>query len=130
VSKAAKKVAASAGRKDCRVTHIDVHVVDARWRNFVFAHVHTDDGISGIGEGSCEFQPQMVAAGIEMLAHRVVVGQSAFQIENVWTSETPVHRVSVMCQSSTPKASRMKVSFMQRLRSGLLGTVRPGFAAS
>jgi L-alanine-DL-glutamate epimerase-like enolase superfamily enzyme len=69
------KVAASAGRKDCRVTRIDVHVVDARWRNFVFAHVHTDDGISGIGEGSCEFQPQMVAAGIEMLAHRVVVGQ-------------------------------------------------------
>jgi galactonate dehydratase len=84
VSKAAKKVAASAGRKDCRVTRIDVHVVDARWRNFVFAHVHTDDGISGIGEGSCEFQPQMVAAGIEMLAHRVVVGQSAFQIEKLW----------------------------------------------
>ncbi|MEY4680990.1 MAG: galactonate dehydratase, partial [Pseudomonadota bacterium] len=84
MSKTGRKVAASGGRKDCRVERIDVHVVDARWRNFVFAHVHTDDGISGIGEGSCEFQPQMVAAGIEMLAHRVVVGQSAFQIEKLW----------------------------------------------
>ena len=57
-------IAAGATRKDCRVTRIDAYVVDAKWRNFVFAHVHTDDGISGIGEGSCEWQPQMVAAGI------------------------------------------------------------------
>jgi galactonate dehydratase len=80
----AAKVAAQAGRKDCRVTRIDTYVVDAKWRNFVFAHVHTDDGISGIGEGSCEWQPTMVAAGIETLARRVVVGQSAFQIEKLW----------------------------------------------
>jgi len=79
-----RKVAASAGRKDCRVERIDTYIVDAKWRNFVFAHVHTDDGISGIGEGSCEWQPTMVAAGIETLAKRVVVGQSAFQIEKLW----------------------------------------------
>jgi len=34
------------------------------WRNCVFAHVQTDDGISGVGEGTSEHQPQAVAAAI------------------------------------------------------------------
>ena len=33
------------GRKDCRVTRIDTYIVDAKWCNWVFAHVFTDDGI-------------------------------------------------------------------------------------
>ena len=32
-------------RKDCRITRIDTYVVGARWCNWVFAHVFTDDGI-------------------------------------------------------------------------------------
>jgi len=71
------------GRKDCRVTRIDTYVVDAKWCNWVFAHVFTDDGICGIGEGTCEFQPKAVEAVIEQLARRVVIGQSAFQIEKL-----------------------------------------------
>ena len=71
-------------RKDCRITRIDTYVVGARWCNWVFAHVFTDDGIEGVGEGSCEFQPQAVVAVIEQLARRVVIGQSAFQIEKLW----------------------------------------------
>ena len=39
-------------RKDCRITRIDTYVVGARWCNWIFAHVHTDDGISGVGEGT------------------------------------------------------------------------------
>jgi galactonate dehydratase len=70
-------------RMDCRITRIDTYVVDARWCNWVFAHVHTDDGISGIGEGTCEFQPKAVEAVIQQLARRVAVGQSAFQIEKL-----------------------------------------------
>jgi len=69
------------GRKDCRVTRIDTYIVDAKWCNWVFAHVFTDDGICGIGEGTCEFQPKAVEAVIEQLARRAVIGQSAFQIE-------------------------------------------------
>lgn len=71
-------------RKDCRITRIDTYVVGARWCNWVFAHVHTDDGISGIGEGTCEFQPKAVEAVIWQLARRVAIGQSAFQIEKMW----------------------------------------------
>ena len=49
-----------AGRRDCRVTRIDTYVVGARWVNWVFAHVFTDDGLEGVGEGTCEFQPKAV----------------------------------------------------------------------
>ena len=42
----------------CRITKVTTYVVGMRWRNCVFAHVETDDGINGIGEGSLEYQPQ------------------------------------------------------------------------
>lgn len=70
-----------AGRRDCRIVRVTPYVVGMRWRNCVFAHVETDDGISGVGEGSLEYQPQAVAAAIAQLAHRYVLGKSAFSIE-------------------------------------------------
>jgi galactonate dehydratase len=73
-----------ATRRDCRITRIDTYVVGARWTNWVFAHVFTDDGIQGVGEGTCEFQPRAVEAAIQQLARRVAVGQSAFSIERLW----------------------------------------------
>ena len=71
-------------RKACRITEVKVFVVGMRWRNCVFAHVATDEGIKGIGEGSLEYQPQAVAAAIEQLVRRYVIGQSAFSIERVF----------------------------------------------
>jgi galactonate dehydratase len=73
----------AAPRRDCRITRITAHVVGMRWRNCVFAHVETDDGISGVGEGSLEYQPQAVAAAIDQLAARYAVGRSAFDIERL-----------------------------------------------
>ena len=70
-------------RRECRVTRIDTYIVGAKWCNWVFAHVFTDDGIEGVGEGTCEFQPKAVEAAIQQLARRVVVGQSAFSIERL-----------------------------------------------
>ena len=70
-------------RRDCRITRITTYVVGMRWRNCVFAVVETDDGISGVGEGSLEYQPQAVAAAIEQLADRYAVGCSAFAIERL-----------------------------------------------
>ena len=71
-------------RRDCRITRIDTYLVGAKWTNWVFAHVFTDDGIQGVGEGTCEFQPRAVEAAIHQLAQRVAVGQSAFNIERLW----------------------------------------------
>jgi galactonate dehydratase len=68
-------------RKHCRVTRVDTYVVGTRWCNWVFAQVLTDDGIAGIGEGTCEWQPKAVEAAIAQLAQRWVIGSSAFEIE-------------------------------------------------
>src|SRR5208283_2423983 len=70
--------------RDCRISSVTVHVVGMRWRNCVFAHVQTDDGISGVGEGSLEYQPQAVAAAIRQIADRYAIGRSAFGIEKLW----------------------------------------------
>src|SRR4029077_6922577 len=70
-------------RKACRIIGVKVYVVGMRLRNCVFAHVSTDDGLKGIGEGSLEYQPQAVAAAIEQLAVRYFIGQSAFSIERL-----------------------------------------------
>jgi galactonate dehydratase len=73
-----------AGRRDCRVTAVQTFVVGMRWRNCVFVRVETDDGISGVGEATLEFQPLAVEAAVRQLAQRYVIGQSAFAIERLW----------------------------------------------
>lgn len=79
-----EKLVAMSGRRQCRIARIDTYIVGAKWCNWVFAHVFTDDGLEGIGEGSCEFQPRAVVSVIEQLARRVVLGKSAFEIERLW----------------------------------------------
>ena len=71
-------------KKACRITKVTTFVVGMRWRNCVFAHIETDDDISGIGEGSLEYQPKAVESAIQQLAARYVIGRSAFGIEKLW----------------------------------------------
>jgi galactonate dehydratase len=82
---AGMKLETSATRRACRIVRVTSYVVGMRWRNCVFAHVETDDGICGVGEGSLEYQPQAVAAAIDQLAHRYAIGASAFSIERMCT---------------------------------------------
>ncbi|MFO1349281.1 MAG: galactonate dehydratase [Gammaproteobacteria bacterium] len=70
--------------RQCRVSRIETFLTSRRWSTFVFVKVHTDDGLSGIGEGSLEWQPKAVEAAIHHLAERYVIGSSAFAIERLW----------------------------------------------
>ena len=74
---------ANSDTRACRITKVTTYVVGARWRNFVFAHVETDEGISGIGEGSLEYQPKAIEAAIQQLSHRYAMGRSAFATEKL-----------------------------------------------
>lgn len=54
-------------------------------RYFVFAKVVTDDGIVGWGEAyAATFGPQVIAAGIDDLADRLLIGHDPFEIELFW----------------------------------------------
>ncbi len=75
---------AAARRKACCITRVSTFVVGIRWRNCVFARLETDDGLTGVGEGTLEFQPLAVEAAIRTLADRYVIGSSAFSIERLW----------------------------------------------
>lgn len=71
-------------RRLAKIRRIETHVVGTKWCNWVFAQVFTNDGLEGIGEGTCEFQPKAVEAAIRQLATRAVIGNSAFDIERLW----------------------------------------------
>lgn len=56
----------------------------ARWLNRVLGRVHTDEGVTGVGEGTCEWQTTAVEAVVRQLAHRYTVGRPAFAIVALW----------------------------------------------
>lgn len=53
--------------------------------NWLFVRIHTDSGISGIGEGSLQYKDAALAAEIENFG-KFLRGKDPFQIEEIWTS--------------------------------------------
>ena len=53
--------------------------------NWLFVRVHTDAGISGIGEGSLQYKDAALVAEIANFA-TFLRGKDPFQIEHIWTS--------------------------------------------
>jgi galactonate dehydratase len=65
------------------ITEVKAFVMGSAWRNFVFARVRTDDGIEGIGEARPVNREDAVAAYVEAIAHRYVVGSDPFNLEDL-----------------------------------------------
>mgnify|MGYP005625966417 CR=1 FL=1 len=53
--------------------------------NWLFVRIHTDSGISGIGEGSLQYKDAALAAELEAFGS-FLRGKDPFQIEDIWTS--------------------------------------------
>jgi len=53
--------------------------------NWLFVRIHTDAGITGIGEGSLQYKDVALAAEIQNFG-RFLRGKDPFQIEHIWTS--------------------------------------------
>ncbi len=66
-----------------KVTRVEVFLVGREWNNLVIARVHTDTGVSGLGEGTMQWQARTVAAAISHMADRYVLGASPFEIERL-----------------------------------------------
>jgi galactonate dehydratase len=63
------------------ITDVKIYTMGSAWRNFVFAHVLTDDGVSGIGEARPVNREEAVAAYLDAIARRYVIGSDPFNIE-------------------------------------------------
>lgn len=63
-----------------KVTDIKTYVVDCFRTNWVFVKVETDEGISGVGEGTLEYKEKALVGAIEHIKS-YLVGKDPRQIE-------------------------------------------------
>jgi galactonate dehydratase len=55
-----------------RITRVETITVGAGWKNWLFARVHTDAGLSGIGEGTLNGFVRTIEAAVHELEHLAV----------------------------------------------------------
>ncbi|MFG2005556.1 mandelate racemase/muconate lactonizing enzyme family protein [Spirillospora sp. NPDC048911] len=70
-----------------RITKIDTHVVGTPWRNLTFVTVHTDEGLTGVGETRMLGHTEALRGYLAEAERRHVVGSDPFDIEDL------VHRM-------------------------------------
>ena len=63
-----------------RVTDVKTFVVDCFRTNWVFVKVYTDEGITGVGEGTLEYKEKALVGAIEHIKG-YLVGKDPRQIE-------------------------------------------------
>ncbi len=71
-----------------KITDLEVLRMDAPTEgdnNWLFVRIHTDEGISGIGEGSLQYKDKVLTAELENFG-TYLRGKDPFQIEHIWTS--------------------------------------------
>jgi galactonate dehydratase len=65
-----------------KIKNIETFIVGNPWRNWLFARVHTDEGVYGIGEGTLNCFAKTVEAAIHELEH-LVIGMDPFDVETI-----------------------------------------------
>lgn len=63
----ARRRPAWAANREMKITRFDIHKVTLRWRDLVFLEVHTDGGITGLGEATLETRAGMAEAALRWL---------------------------------------------------------------
>ena len=66
-----------------KIAAIETRVAGVQQRNWTFVTVRTDEGVSGLGEATCEWHEKAVLAAIEN-ASEWLLGMDATRIEQIW----------------------------------------------
>ncbi|HEV8248432.1 MAG TPA: galactonate dehydratase [Gaiellaceae bacterium] len=66
-----------------KISSLEPLIVDVGSRNWLFVLVETDEGLSGVGEGSLPGHPRAVAAAVEEF-REYVVGEDPARIQHLW----------------------------------------------
>jgi galactonate dehydratase len=66
-----------------KIQDIKIFVADAAWRDWVFVKVYTDDGLTGVGEATLEWNSQAVVSKIQEMKS-YFIGKDPTTIENHW----------------------------------------------
>ncbi len=65
-----------------KITNIRTFILGNPWKNWLFVHVETDEGIVGLGEGTLNGFAKTVEAAIHELKH-LVIGMDPFDVETI-----------------------------------------------
>jgi len=70
-----------------RITRLEIYIVRVDGRHPVIVRVHTDEGVSGLGEAALAYGSGATAAAgmIKDLAEKLVLGRDPFRIEAMWS---------------------------------------------
>ena len=63
-----------------KITDVKTYLVGNPWKNWLFTRVETDDGIHGVGEGTCNAFGKTVEAAVHELSP-FIIGMDPFQVE-------------------------------------------------
>lgn len=66
-----------------KITRLETFVVGNPWKNWVFVKVHTDEGLTGVGEATAGMSAKPAEAQVQELA-RFVIGEDPLQPERLW----------------------------------------------
>jgi len=66
-----------------KITGLETRVAGVAGRNWTFVTVLTDEGVTGLGEATCEWHEKAVVAAIENVSEWIV-GEDATRIEHIW----------------------------------------------
>ena len=83
-----RKILALKNKMPMKITDLEVIRMQAHAEpsnNWLFVRIHTDSGITGIGEGSLQYKDAALAAELKNFGH-YLLGKDPFQIEHIWTS--------------------------------------------
>jgi len=67
-----------------KITKVEVFLSAAKWRQFTFVKLTTDSGLVGWGDATLGWKEDAVRALIVDYGRRYVVGQSPFDVEDLW----------------------------------------------
>jgi len=67
-----------------KVSKVECFLIGAGWRNFTFVKIQTDSGLVGWGEATLGWKETAVRELVLDFGRRYVVGQSPFDIEDLW----------------------------------------------
>ena len=66
-----------------KITKVDTHVLGTPWRNLTFVQVHTDEGLTGLGETRMVNHTDALLGCLEEAVPRHVVGRDPFETERL-----------------------------------------------
>lgn len=70
-------------RDEVTITDFDTYLVANPWKPWVFVHLHTDAGVTGIAEATLHGKPKTVATAIEEMS-RYFLGACPFETEQLF----------------------------------------------